>query len=1344
MKENYILKSKEANKYLLILVLVALFSSNIILSQQFERVETLVGLGNLEENNSVSVADIDGDYDLDIFVVAKAKDKPGVEKSHSRLFRNDNGKFTDITATSGLVDLLPEDGISDIHPGLGGHKLGSFWGDYDNDGLPDLFLVHYLKVQLFQNRGNGYFVEVTEKSGIDQNTNCFLTGATWTDYDNDGFLDLFINDWGRCDEEILYKNNQNGTFSKIAIGLPNTGSTFNMLPFDFNNDGFKDFYITNDFEKENLLYINQNGSSFEEKAIDYGLNSTIDDMGITVGDFNLDGDFDFLISGINIYALYQNNGSNHFIEKSRENGLISKTSKWSWATRFADFDLDGDEDLFIVNGFVDTDPQTNVYFKNLYKEGQSKFEDRSGEANLDDLSKSLEAVEFDYDNDGDLDIFVACNDRPSFFYENRTINYGQNSAHKWFKVALEGTVSNRNAYGTKVAIKTSGGNYIRYFSGVGMLSQNLIPVHFGLAASDKVDELTIFWPSGLVESFSNLESNVLIKATEGIGFEIIDLAPVPKIFGCTDKNSCNYNPLATINDNSCEYIPSGAISGPEQSGFGKIESYQYNSGIGDQVTWSVESGEIISGQGTNTISVKWGLEESGKVNSSTRAHNCSSLPVSVEVDLSVKNTLEHISVARIWNEALLEAIRNDYARPTVHARNLFHTSVAMFDAWAIYDQEAHPYLMGKKVHGFESKLEPFTPKETLSASIDKAISFAAYRLLTHRFKNSPGGESTLKRFNMIMNQLGYTSYDTSIDYKSGNAAALGNYIAQTIIDYGKQDGARESSNYDNEFYEPVNPALILNKINDENIALSDANRWQPLSFNNFIDQSGNLIRGLTPEFLGAEWGSVKPFSLSDQDKSTFQRDGFIYEVYHDPGSPPYLNENERTPISDAYKWNFSLVSLWSSQLDATDGVLWDISPNTIGNIKIENFPKSVYAYPDFYDLYNGGDISTGHSLNPITGKAYEAQKVPRGDYLRVLAEFWADGPDSETPPGHWFTILNYVNDHPRFERKFEGKGDTLSPLEWDVKSYFILSGAMHDAAIAAWGIKGRYDYIRPISAIRYMCELGQSSDASLPNYNVGGIPLMQGYIELITENDPLAGLNHKNVGKIKLYSWKGHDYIDNPHADVAGVGWILAENWWPYQRISFVTPPFAGYVSGHSTFSRAAAEVLTLMTGSEFFPGGLGEFRANKNEFLVFEKGPSVDLTLQWATYRDASDQCSLSRIWGGIHPPADDIPGKLIGKQVGEEAFNFALPYFTSDHYENNNDGFSVFPNPNTSKVFFVTNSKPTDLFNVYDISGRNLLIEVNFDVTNQTATVVFPNAISVGIYTLKKNNVSKLVIIK
>ena len=283
--------------------------------------------------------------------------------------------------------------------------------------------------------------------------------------------------------------------------------------------------------------------------------------------------------------------------------------------------------------------------------------------------------------------------------------------------------------------------------------------------------------------------------------------------------------------------------------------------------------------------------------------------------------------------------------------------------------------------------------------------------------------------------------------------------------------------------------------------------------------------------------------------------------------------------------------------------------------------------------------------------------VPRGDYARVLAEFWADGPDSETPPGHWFRIYNEkVGSHPSLSRRVGGTGKPLDPLAFDVLAYLALGGAMHDAAIAAWSVKGAYDYPRPVSAIRYLAGLGAGDDADARD---GGLPLVEGHVERVGPGDPLAGENAEHVGKLKLLAWRGPDAIAFPALDVAGVGWILAERWWPYQRPSFVSPPFAGYVSGHSTFSRAAAEVLEFLTGDPFFPGGLAEFTASANDFLVFERGPSVDVRLQWATYRDAADQTSLSRIWGGIHPPADDLPGRRMGAEIGKRAWQRARALF-------------------------------------------------------------------------------------
>lgn len=637
--------------------------------------------------------------------------------------------------------------------------------------------------------------------------------------------------------------------------------------------------------------------------------------------------------------------------------------------------------------------------------------------------------------------------------------------------------------------------------------------------------------------------------------------------------------------------------------------------------------------------------------------------VTVLSNCSDHNNEQTHSIARQWNEVLLEAIRSDAARPTVHARNLFHISAASYDSWTVFSDKEVPYLLGNTIGGFSCAFDSsqfpldntnFQSKEIRKEEVRKeAISYANFRLIEHRFKDSSGASSIQQSAEEQMEAHDYDVEFVSTDFSQGSGAALGNYIAECYINLGLQDGSNEVNGYANVSYSPVN-TLPLAPVLPGNPDIVDLNHWQVLSIEGAIGQSGLAVSSEQP-FLGPEWGQVYPFALSDSDKTTYTRDGFDYQVYFDPGAPPSI-ETE----FEEYKSIFAMVSIWSSHLDAGNPKTIDISPASLGNFPIENLPTNELNYNDYYNTSEGGDRSPGHALNPTTGKAYPEQIVKQGDYARVLAEFWADGPDSETPPGHWFVLLNQVNDHPLLERKLEGVGRELEVLEWDIKAYFTLGGAMHDSAIAAWGIKGWYDFIRPVSAIRAMADFGQSTDSLLVNsYHVNGLPLVEGYIEVVETGDPLAGVGDVNVDKIKVLAWRGPDYISNPTTDQAGVGWILAENWWPYQRPTFVTPPFAGYVSGHSTFSRAAAEVLTALTGSEFFPGGMGEFVIKKNEFLVFEEGPSEDMTLQWATYQDASDQCSLSRIWGGIHPPADDLPGRLIGEKIGKNAFAYAMTYF-------------------------------------------------------------------------------------
>jgi len=630
--------------------------------------------------------------------------------------------------------------------------------------------------------------------------------------------------------------------------------------------------------------------------------------------------------------------------------------------------------------------------------------------------------------------------------------------------------------------------------------------------------------------------------------------------------------------------------------------------------------------------------------------------------LGFETNAQEETIAHEWNETLLESIRGDFARPTVHARNLWHTSALMYDLWALSDDSAQPYFIGNTVDDFSFPFKAFPWEEDPTVQLEEAISYAMYRLLSHRFSNSPEGIGAQNRFNAKMQSLGYDITNNSEAYATGSGAALGNYCASLMISYGMQDGANEANDYGNTFYNTVNDPLVMAFPGNPN--MQNPNKWQQLTLDVFIDQSGNEIPFNTPDFLSPEWGNVNQFAIPEEAKQEFEQTQGTYTVYHDPGPPPYIDVDD-VEASTEYKKGFGMVVQWSSHLDPSDGVMIDISPASLGNAG--ELPE-VEQFYEYYDFLEGGDPSMGHDLNPITGQPYEPQMVPRGDYTRVLAEFWADGPDSETPPGHWFTLINYVNAHPMLEKRYEGVGPIIDDLEWDVKSYFMLGAAMHDSAVSTWGVKGYYDYLRPVSAIRYMADRGQCTDPNLPNYDPAGMDLIDGQVELVEAGDPLAGNQGQHIGKIKVKAWRGPDYINNPASDVAGVGWILAEEWWPYQRPSFVTPPFAGYVSGHSTFSRAAAEIITMFTGDEFFPGGMGTFEVKQNEFLVFEDGPSQDFTLQWATYRDASDQTSLSRIWGGIHPPADDIPGRQIGIKVANDVYAKAESLFFRDF---DNDGF-------------------------------------------------------------------------
>jgi hypothetical protein len=538
------------------------------------------------------------------------------------------------------------------------------------------------------------------------------------------------------------------------------------------------------------------------------------------------------------------------------------------------------------------------------------------------------------------------------------------------------------------------------------------------------------------------------------------------------------------------------------------------------------------------------------------------------------------SVARVWNEALLHAIQRDTPAPTVHARNLFHVSAAMWDAWAAYHPQADGWLVREKLDA-----------DDVPAAREAAISFAAYRLLLHRYSYASGLQETFDELVGTLEGLCYR-----IDYvetEGPSPAALGNRIAAAYIRRGREDGTNEGLRYADPTYKPANPPLV---VEEPGTKMRDPNSWQPLALTRIVAQNGIPQPGSVQSFVGPHWGRVAAFALPASDEG----------VPIDPGPPPRLDARG----GRGYRRDAIAVIRRSAALDPRDGVAMDIGPGARGANSL------------------GGNDGHGHNANPATGKPYAPNVVLRGDYARALAEYWADGPRSETPPGHWNAIANEVSES--LALRIGGRGRPVDRLQWDVKLYLALNGAVHDAAVAAWGLKAHYDSARPISMIRYL-----SARNLLPT---------------------VPNLVERRGGETFVRTWAG--FPKDPATRASGVRWIRAVDWVPYQLPTFVTPAFAGYVSGHSTFSRAAAEVLTAFTGSSYFPGGLYEVPVPRGA-LKIEHGPSRDLTLQWATYFDAADAAGTSRLWMGIHVPPDDFMGRRVGAQCGKEAWSLAKRHF-------------------------------------------------------------------------------------
>jgi len=1132
--------------------------------------------------------DFDSDGWVDLYVLQ------GGASANLLYMNHGDGTFTDEAVARGAANT--------------GLHMGVSAADFDSDGDIDItyssmtigielgqYTVVAAEVVILINDGAGQFTSQSITVPAGQK---FLTSPSWGDIDADGDLDLVVGEWSfQSATTKLNIWHNNGGQLDLVQSFPHLWSYHSKFA-DMDNDGDQDLLAVADFG-HTKWYRNNGAGIFSLEAVLDVENG----MGSAVGDVDNDGDLDWFVSSIRDFdgseanwgttgnRLYLNDGSGVFTDNTEASGV--RDGYWGWGASFADFDNDGDLDLYQVNGWPEVDKNVPAQFNNqpalLFENtGAAVFQEIAGAVSSGDAGNTEHGrcvVVFDYDNDGDQDIYIANNSSLDGSEGNYVYNPGSpvllrndsvNTNH-WLNIQLAGDGA-YHSDGVGARVYLTGGTVtqmreLNASSGFNGHGPERI-AHFGLGSAALASELRVVWPSGdevLLYDLAVDQSHVINSPLAGI-----DLREV-------DQNVTVTAAISTVD------LPAGADA----------------TWIVDGVTYpSNQVAVSFDAAGVYTLQLNIYDE-------SDPAELIRSEVFSVSVSDQIADTQ---TVARKWNKQNLDAIRIDFPNPTIHARNLYHLSIAMWDAWAAYAPEAVGYLNN----------EPATAAD-VEVARNETISYAAYRILSERYANSVNGSTSLALFNSQMLQLGYDPANTST--QGSSPAALGNRIAETVLGYFSNDKWDDYTTFMGSEYTSANSPMAVAELGTE---IAYPNRWQPLLFEEAITQNGQTTDVLQT-FKGENWGTVRPFALSKAQGES---------VYYDPGVPPQLGGARAAEFKDG---NVEVI-LKSSLLDPDNLSFIDISPASIGNNTLG---------------YNDG---SGHILNPSTGVPYATNVVNHADFGRVLAEFWADGPESETPPGHWNLLANEVVDHPLFLRKIKGQGAELDKLEWEVKMYFALNAALHDAAIAAWGCKRVYDYVRPISSIRYLAGLGQSTDVSGPSYDPDGLPLVSDLIEIITPASVAAGQRHEHlaafVGDVAIKAWTSSDTID-PVTEHAGVDWILGESWLPYQMDTFVTPAFPGYISGHSTFSRAAAEILTVMTGSPFFPGGMAEFTATQNEYLTFENGPTADVVLQWATYYDAADQAGLSRLYGGIHVPVDDGPGRIIGSRCGLAAWGLALKYF-------------------------------------------------------------------------------------
>ena len=484
--------------------------------------------------------DYDNDGDLDIYLINARPQEEQVDAAlpMNVLYRNNgDGSFTDVTHVAGVGDT--------------GYGVGATTGDYDNDGDIDLYLTNFGPNILYRNNADGTFTDVAVSAQIADAG--WGTSCAFADFDNDGFLELYVSNYAKYSPDadkpchrhdipvycgpssyppqpdLFYHNSGDGTFANLTeqSGLLNVPAAHGLgvAVGDSDNDGDVDIYVAND-QDFNFLFQNRGDGTFEEIGLLSGVSCS--DMGeaeagVAFADYDNDGRLDITVSNFQneTNTLYHNEGDNFFIDATIPAGVAEHTHRYlGWGIGFFDYDNDGYKDIFVANGHtmdniaeVDrstTTPQQNLLFRNL---GNGEFADvtaQMGEGFA--LRKTSRAAAFgDYDNDGDIDILVTNWNQTADLLRNEGGN-----RNNWIQVKAVGTKSNRSAIGARIKVVVGElTQYAEVKSSGSYLAFSDLQVHFGLKDADNIDLLEIRWPSGVIDTATNLSVNQRFIAVEG-------------------------------------------------------------------------------------------------------------------------------------------------------------------------------------------------------------------------------------------------------------------------------------------------------------------------------------------------------------------------------------------------------------------------------------------------------------------------------------------------------------------------------------------------------------------------------------------------------------------------------------------------------------------------------------------------------------------------------------------------------------------------------------------------------------------------------------------------------------